>query len=158
MTRRRTHPLEQTQHFRIRRIIRNRKRQVPIPQDGSDADQTGATTGHDANILPRVLALLTLAVVLIVQTSHGTPQRLDTGGRSILSRGRRDWDGCRAREAAQDLVVGLGGSLTQIGPAGRIFGKAVFGRAFRAPHHARGDATCIEACVGTVTRVCRAEV
>ena len=79
-----THVLEQRQHLRVRRVIGNGERQVRVTQDRSNTDQTRTTTRHNADILPGVLALLALTVVVIVQTSNGRAQRLDTGGRTVL--------------------------------------------------------------------------
>jgi hypothetical protein len=49
--------------------------------------------------------------VLVVQTSDGGTQWLDTGGRAIFPSSGGDGNGGRARETSLDLVVGLGGSL-----------------------------------------------
>lgn len=106
-----TYVLEQTQHFRVRRVVGNRERQVRVAQNSSNPNQSSAATRHNADILPGVLALLSLTVVLIVQTCHGRTQRLDTGGRTVFSGRRGDGDRSRAREASLDLVVGLGGTL-----------------------------------------------
>ena len=106
-----THVLEQSQHLRVGRVIGDREGQVRVTQDGRNTDQSRATTGHNTHVLPGVLALLALAIVLIVQTGDGRPQRLDTGGRAIFPRSGGDGDGGRAGETALDLVVGLGGTL-----------------------------------------------
>lgn len=106
-----THVLEQTQHLRVRRVVGNGERQVRVTQDGSDTDQSRTTTRHNADIFPGVLALLSLTVVLVVQTGHGSTQRLDTGGRAVLPSSGGDGDRRRAGEASLDLVISLGGTL-----------------------------------------------
>lgn len=106
-----THVLEQSQHLRVRRVIGDGEGQVRVAQDGSNANQAGATTGNNADILPCVLALLALTVVVIVKTSHGGAQWLDTGGRAVFPRSGGDRNGSRAGETALDLVVSFGSSL-----------------------------------------------
>ena len=148
-----THILEQTQHLRISRIIRNRKRQVRIAQDSSNANQPRATTRHNAHILPRILARLALAIVLIVEMGDRRAQRLDTGGRAVLARGRSDRDTGRTREAALDLVVGFGGTLAEISPSSGVLEVTVFGSAFGTPDDAGGGTRSVKAGVGAVAFV-----
>lgn len=64
--------------------------------------------------------------MLVVHPGHRRPQRLDPRRGTILTRRRRDRDTRGTREAALDLVVGLGGSLAQVGPRRRVLGVAVF--------------------------------
>lgn len=87
-----THVLEQRQHLRIRRVIGDGEGKIRIAQNSSNSDQTRASAGNNADILPSILTLLPLAIMLIVQTCNGSTQRLDTGGRAVLpsSRGDRD--------------------------------------------------------------------
>jgi len=106
-----THVLEQTQHLRVRGVVGNGEGQVRVTQDSSNTDQTRSATGHNADILPGILALLALTVVVIVQTSDGGAQRLNTGGRAILPSGGGDGDRRWAGKASLDLVVDLGGTL-----------------------------------------------
>lgn len=61
-----THVLEQSQHLRVRRVIRNGEGQVRVAQNGSNSNQAGTATGHDAHILPGVLARLALTIMLVV--------------------------------------------------------------------------------------------
>lgn len=107
----RTHVLEKRQHLRVRRVIRDRERQVRVSQNSSDTDQTRTTTGDNADVLPGVLTGLALTVVLIVEASDGGTQRLDTGGGTVLTGGGGDRDGSRARETALDLIIGFRGTL-----------------------------------------------
>lgn len=102
-----THVLEQRQHLRVGRVIRDRERQVRISQNSSNTDQTRTTTGNNADVLPSVLTGLALTIVLIVEASDGGTQRLDTGGRTVLTGGGGDGDGSRARETALDLIIGF---------------------------------------------------
>jgi hypothetical protein len=62
-----TYVLEERQHFRVGSVVGNGERQVRVPQNGSNSDQTSTASRHNAHILPRVLALLTLAILVIVQ-------------------------------------------------------------------------------------------
>lgn len=116
-----TYVLEERQHLRIRRVIGNGEAQVRVAQNGSNSNETGSSTRHNADILPRILALFTLSVVLIVEFRNGRTQRLDTSGRAVLARRGGDRNGSRAGETAEDLIVCLGGTLTQVGPGGRVF-------------------------------------
>lgn len=104
--------LEQRQHLRIGGIIRNRERQVRISQDGRNSDQPSTTTGHNAHILPRILALLTLSVLLIVKPSYSSTERLDTSSGAVFSRSRVDGNGRRTRKTASNIVICLGSTLT----------------------------------------------
>lgn len=91
--------------------------------------------------------------MFIVQTCHGSAQRLDTGGRTVLPSRRADGNRRRTREATLDLIIRFGGTLTQIGPAGGILGVAVLGGSLRAPDYTGRGTRSIEASVGTVTLV-----
>ena len=48
-------------------VIRDEKGDIGVVQDGGDADEPSATTGHDSDVLPSVLGVFALAVVLIIQ-------------------------------------------------------------------------------------------
>lgn len=63
--------------------------------------------------------------MLIVQAGDSGTKRLDTSGRAVFSGSGSYGDGRGTGEAAGDLVVGLGGTLTQIGPRLRIVGVAM---------------------------------
>jgi hypothetical protein len=91
--------------------------------------------------------------VLIVQTCNGSTQRLDTGGRTVLPGRRGNRNACRTREATLDLIVRLGGTLTQVCPAGGILGVAVLGGSLCAPDYTGGGTGSIETGVGTVSLV-----
>lgn len=96
--------------------------------------------------------------MLIVQTSHGSTQRFDTGGRPVLPRRRGDRNGGRTGEAALDLIVSLGGALAQIGPARGILGVTVLGGSLRAPDYTCGCPGRIETSVGAMALVGGAEL
>lgn len=102
-----THVPEERKHFIVRSVVRNEEAQVRLVQHGSDTNQAGTTTGHDGNILPRVLAGLSLSVVLIVHAGDGLAEGLDTGGGGIFSRGNRDVDVRGPLETAFDVVFDL---------------------------------------------------
>lgn len=61
-----THILEQSQHLRVRRIIRDREGEIGIAQDRRNPDQPSTATRHDAHIFPGILTLLPLSVVLVI--------------------------------------------------------------------------------------------
>lgn len=107
-----TYILEQGEHLIVCGVIGNREREVRVTQDGSDTDQTRTATGHNAHILPGILAVLALAVMFVIQTSDSGTQWFDTGGRAVLPRGRCDGDRRRAGKASLDIIVGFGGTLT----------------------------------------------
>lgn len=100
-----TYILEQAQHLVVRSIIRDEKPQIGIPKHGRDSYQPRPSTWHDAHILPRILALLALAMLIIVQIRNGLPQRLDAGRGAILARVDADIDVCRPFETTFNLVV-----------------------------------------------------
>lgn len=84
---------------------------------------------------------------------HGRAQRLDPGGWTVLPGSGGDGDRRRAGEASLDLVVGLGGTLAQIGPAGGVFCKAMLGGSLGAPDDAGGSTGGVEAGVGAMALV-----
>ena len=49
-----THILEQAQHLVVSSIVRNEEANVGISKHGSNSDQTGTATRHNADILPGV--------------------------------------------------------------------------------------------------------
>lgn len=108
---RQAYVLEQGQHLRIGGIIRNRERQVRVSQDGRNSDQPSTTTRHNAHILPRILAFLALSVLLIVEPSYSSTERLDTSSGAVLSGSRVDGNRRRTRETASNIVIRLGSTL-----------------------------------------------
>jgi hypothetical protein len=81
--------------------------EVGIVQHGGNADQTSSATGNDGDILPCVLALLTLTMVCVVQIGDGNPQGFDTRSRPILTTGHGDFNGLWAVKATFDVIVDL---------------------------------------------------
>ncbi|KAL1998542.1 hypothetical protein VTN02DRAFT_6000 [Thermoascus thermophilus] len=150
--------LKQGQHLRVGGVVRDGEAQVRVAQDGGDADQAGAAAGHDADVLPGVLALLALAVVLVVEAGDGGAQRLDAGRGAVLAGGGGDGDGAGAGEAAGDVVVGVGRALAQVGPLVRVLEVSVFAGTLRTPDDARRGARGVEAGMGTVALVGVAEL
>lgn len=108
---RQAYVLEQGQHLRIGGIIRNRERQVRVSQDGGNSDQPSTTTRNNAHILPRILAFLALSVLLIVEPSYSSTERLDTSSGAVLSGSRVDGNRRRTRETASNIVIRLGSTL-----------------------------------------------
>jgi hypothetical protein len=83
------------------------KSQIRIAQDGSNSDQASSASRHDTHILPRVLTLLTLAVIVVVQIRNCGAQRLDAGCRAIFSRVFAQGDGSRSWETLEGRSAGL---------------------------------------------------
>lgn len=102
-----THVPEERKHFIVRSIIRDEEAQVSLVQHRSNTDQARTTAGYNGNVLPRVLAGLSLSVVFIVHVGNGLAEWLDAGGRSIFSRGDRDIDVRGPLEAAFDVILDL---------------------------------------------------
>jgi hypothetical protein len=57
-----------------------------MTKDSSDTNEAGTTTRNDANILPRVLAVLVLAMVVIVEFGDSFAKGSDTSSRPIFTR------------------------------------------------------------------------
>lgn len=153
-----THILEQTQHFVISRVIGQEETQIGIAQDGGNSNQTRTAARHNGHILPRVLAVLALAVHLIVQLGNGLSQGSNTGGWAVLSRGDRNVNGLGTLEAAGNVILDLGGSLTQVRPGVRIFEEAKLSGALGAPDDSGGRSAGVETSVGEVAFVGVAEL
>lgn len=102
-----THVPEQRQHLVVGGVIRDEEAQVGLVEDGSDPDQPGTATRDDSDVLPRVLASLSLAVVLVVHLGDGLAEGLDASGRGILSAGDGNVDMGGPLEAAFDVVLDL---------------------------------------------------
>ncbi len=103
--------LEERHHLIVCCVVRNKEANIGIVEDRSNADQASSTTGHNSDILPGVLTVLTLAMHLIVHSSDGSAEGLDTGRRAILSSGNRDVDMSRSRERAFNFIIDLRGTL-----------------------------------------------
>lgn len=97
-------------------------------------------------------------MVLIVQLGNSLAQRLDTGGRTILSRSDRYVDARRAGEAASNVILNLGRALAQVGPGVGVLEEAVLGGALGAPDYTGGGAAGVEAGVRLVAFVRVAEL
>ena len=107
---------EERQHLVVRGVVRNEKGEIGVAEHGGDANQASSSSGNDAHVLPRVLALFSLAVVLIVELCDGGAEGLDAGGGAILTTLIGDGD-CRwLLEASFDVVFGFGSALSQVGP------------------------------------------
>jgi len=89
----------------------NEEAQVAVAQHSSDTDQTRTSTRHNAHILPRILALLALSVLLIVEPSYSSTERLDTSSGAVLSGSRVDGNRRWTRETASNIVICLGSTL-----------------------------------------------
>jgi hypothetical protein len=88
--------------------------------------------------------------VFVVKARNGGTKGLDTGGRPVLSRSGGDRDALRAGETALNLVIGLGGALTEIGPGGGIFCIAVFCGTLGAPYYTSGGTGGVKTGMGSV--------
>lgn len=144
----RTHVLEQTQHLVVGRVVGQEETEIGGAENGSDADQASAASGHDGDILPSVFALLALAVHDVVEVGDGLAQRLDASGRAVLATSHGDLDGLGALEAAGNVIFDLRGSLTKVGPGIGVLGEAVLVGALCAPDHTRRRSAGVEAGMG----------
>lgn len=148
-----TYVLEQTQHFVVSSVIRQKETEIRIAQYGGNADQPSAATRDNCHILPGILALLALSVHFIVQLGNSFSQGLNTSGWTVLSRSDRDINGGRTFEAAGDIIFDLGSTLTQIRPGVGIFEESKFGSALSAPNHTSGSSAGIETSMGEMAFV-----
>lgn len=139
-------------------IVWDEEAQIGIVQHGSNSDQARPPTRYDGDILPGVLALLSLAMFMVVQVGDGFPQRLDTGSGSILSSCHGDIDSLWAMEAAFDVIVDFGGSLAQIGPLVGTIAKAVLVGTLCTPDNTGGGTGGIQTSMGTMAFVGVAEL
>lgn len=153
-----TYIAKQREHFIVSRIIRNEETQVCIVQHGGNADQASSPSGHNGYILPRIFALLALAVMYIVEIGHRHPQWLDTCRWAIFSATHGNVNLRGAMEAALDLIVDLGGSLAQVRPFVGLVGEAILDRPLGTPHHAGRGSGGIESGVGAVAFVSTTEL
>lgn len=102
-----THVPEQRQHLIVGGVIWDEEAQVGLVKDGSDPDQPGTATRDDSDVLPRVLASLSLTVMLVVHLGDGLAEGLDASGRGIFSAGDGNVDMGWPLEAAFDVVLDL---------------------------------------------------
>jgi len=110
--------------------------QVGIVQDSGNANQASPSTRDNSNILPRILALLSLSVMGIVQVGDGNPQWLDPGSWSILSTGHRHINLLGTLKAAFNVIIYFRSPLAKVGPIIRSIGKAMFDCSLSAPDDA----------------------
>jgi len=73
--------------------------------------------------------------MFVVETCNRGAKWLDTGGRTVLSSSGGDRNALGAGETPLDLIVGLGGTLAEIGPFGGILCVAVFRGTLCAPDY-----------------------
>jgi hypothetical protein len=125
--------LEQAQHLVVSGIVWDEESNVGISQYSSDSDQTSPSAGHHADILPRVLAALSLPVVVIVEVSNSLSQRLDTRCGAVFASIHGDWDRSWSWKGAFDLVVDFWSALAEIGPLVRLVEEAMFGSLLGTP-------------------------
>lgn len=135
--------LEKRQHLIIGRVIGNEEANIGVVQHSSDTDQASSTTGDDGNVLPAILAVLALTVHRVVHGSHSFTQGLDTGRGAVLSSSYGDVDGRRTLEAALDVILDLGSTLTKVGPEVRLLQEAILGCSLSAPDHTSGGTSRI---------------
>lgn len=102
-----THVPEQRQHLIVGGVIRDEETQVGLVENRGDPDQAGTTSRDDSNVLPRVLARLALAMMLVVHLGDGLAEGLDASGRGIFSAGNGNVDVSGPLEAALDVVLDL---------------------------------------------------
>ena len=102
-----THVLEKRQHLIVSRVVGDEEADVGVVEDGGDADEAGAASRDYGDVLPGVLAVLTLAVHLVVHAGDGLAQGLDAGGGAVLTGGHGDVDGLGPLEAALDVILNL---------------------------------------------------
>ena len=145
--------LEERQHLVVGSIIGDEEAQVGIVQDSGNSDQACPSTRDNGNVLPRILARLVLAVLMVVQIGHGFPQRFDTSSRAILPSCHRDIDRLGTVEAPFDVVVDFWSPLTKIGPLVGTIREAMLICTLGAPHHAGGGTGRIKAGMRSVTFV-----
>lgn len=150
--------LEQAQHFIVSRVVGQEEGQIRSAEDGGYANQTGAATGDNGNILPGVLALLALAMRLVVEVGDGLAEGLDAGGGAVLAGGHGNVNGVGTGETAGNVVFDLGGTLAEVGPFLGVFHEAVLAGALGAPDDAGGGAAGVEAGMGHVAFVGIAEL
>lgn len=74
-------------------------------------------------------------MVGIVQIGNGNSQGLDTSSWSILTSGYGHFNRLGAVKAALDIIVNLGGALTEVCPAIRGVGETMFVCSFGAPNY-----------------------
>ena len=144
---------EERQHLVVGRVVRQEKRQVRSSQHGSDTDQTSTATGHNSHVLPRILAVLALAVHLVVELGDSLAEGFDTGGGGVLASVHGNFDLVGALEAALDVVLYLGGTLAQVGPGILVLKVAKLGGALGAPDYTGGGAAGVQTGMGQVTFV-----
>lgn len=129
---------KEREHFIVRGIIRDEETQVGIVQHCGDPDQTSPPSRDDGHILPCVLTRFALTMMCIVEIGNGYAQRLDPCRRAIFSATEGNINLLGAIEAPFNLIIHFGSPLTEVGPFGGIFGKAIFYRPLRTPHHTGG--------------------
>lgn len=148
-----THVLEETQHLVVGRVVGQEETQIRVAQHGSDANQASSATGDDGHILPRVQAVLALAMHLVVQLGDGLSQGPDAGRGAVFSGGDGYVDRLGPLEAPRNIILDLGGALAQVGPGVGLLEEAILGGAFGAPDDAGRGAARVEAGVRQVALV-----
>jgi len=78
-----THITEQSQHLVVGSVVGNEESEVGVSKDGCYPDEASSATWNDTDILPGVLALLSLTMVFVVEVSNGLSEGLDTSGRAL---------------------------------------------------------------------------
>lgn len=106
---------DKRQHLVVGSVIWDEEAQVGIAKNCSNANKASTSAWNDADILPGILALLSFAVMLIVQLGHGLAQRLDTGSRTIFSSSHANINSLWPFETTLNLVIDFGSPLSQIG-------------------------------------------
>lgn len=102
-----THIPEQRQHLVVGGIIWDEETQVGLVENRGNPDQTGTASRDNSHVLPRVLAGLPLAMMLVVHLGDGLAKGLDASGRGIFSAGDGNVDMGGPLEAAFDVVLDL---------------------------------------------------
>lgn len=104
--------LEERHHLIVGRVVGDKEADVSVVEDGSNADQASSTAGNNGHVFPRVLALLSLTMHLIVHSSDSSPERLDAGSRAIFTSGNGDVDMSRTRKRAFNVIIDFRGTLS----------------------------------------------
>ena len=107
---------EQREHLVVGRIVWDEEAQVGIVQDSCDPNQAGPATGYDADVFPRVLRGLALAVEVIVEVCYRCSEGFDAGCRAVFAASQADGNGSGSLKASFNVVVDFGCTLAKIGP------------------------------------------
>ena len=139
-------------------VVWDEEAQVCIVQYSGNSNKASSATRHNGNILPGILALLSFAVLMIVEIGHGFSQWLDTCGWSILSSTHGNINRLGAVEATLDVIVNLWSSLTQVGPVVGTIAEAVLVGTLCAPDYASRGSGGIETSMWTMAFMGTAEL